>query len=150
MGGLVSRYAIGLLYADKFFDNVKPVNFTTFATPHLGTRKPSAGSPGDTLVNRTFNFLIPKFIGRTGTFSFPHFQSQNPQKQTVIRGPQLFLEDNDKEQPLLVAMAEEESDYFKALQLFPRISLYANVAQDFLVPYFTSCKQQHILHSVPV
>lgn len=49
LGGLVARYAIALLYSNG--DNAKgeavieekivglePVNFITFATPHLGTR----------------------------------------------------------------------------------------------------------------
>ena len=40
LGGLVSRYAIGALYRRGVFDTVTPLNFITFATPHLGTRKP--------------------------------------------------------------------------------------------------------------
>jgi len=62
-GGLVSRYAIGILYANKFFDNVKPMNFTTFATPHLGTRKPVTGFGFDAVYNSTFNFLAPTIAG---------------------------------------------------------------------------------------
>jgi hypothetical protein len=62
MGGLLARYAIGVLYAEKFFDDIEPLNFTTFATPHLGTKKPRG-----TLVDRAFNFFAPLVIGRTGT-----------------------------------------------------------------------------------
>lgn len=36
LGGLLARYVIGALYAQKFFDRVEPVNFNTIATPHLG------------------------------------------------------------------------------------------------------------------
>lgn len=36
MGGLIARYLIGVLHIRNFFDSVTPVNFTTFATPHVG------------------------------------------------------------------------------------------------------------------
>ncbi|KAI9222065.1 putative serine esterase-domain-containing protein [Blastocladiella britannica] len=36
LGGLIIRYVIGRLYANKFFDSVQPMNFVTMATPHLG------------------------------------------------------------------------------------------------------------------
>jgi triacylglycerol esterase/lipase EstA (alpha/beta hydrolase family) len=36
MGGLIARYLLGVLRARNFFDNIAPVNFTTFATPHIG------------------------------------------------------------------------------------------------------------------
>ncbi|TKA21775.1 hypothetical protein B0A50_08696 [Salinomyces thailandicus] len=46
MGGLIARYAIGLLYQNGFFDGVEPVNFTTFATPHLGASVTVLGEDG--------------------------------------------------------------------------------------------------------
>jgi hypothetical protein len=39
LGGLVARYAIGLLFRKGYFDKLEPVNFTTFVTPHLGAVK---------------------------------------------------------------------------------------------------------------
>jgi predicted alpha/beta-fold hydrolase len=45
LGGLVARYAIGLLYHRRFFEDVQPINFCTFATPHLGVRTPLLGFP---------------------------------------------------------------------------------------------------------
>jgi hypothetical protein len=54
------------------------------------------------------------------------------------KGSQFYLKDDYEGRPLLVAMAEEDSDYFRALQLFPHKSLYANVTLDYLVPYFTA------------
>ncbi|EEB87657.1 hypothetical protein MPER_14929, partial [Moniliophthora perniciosa FA553] len=36
LGGLVSRYVVGILYQKGFFKTVTPVNFNTIATPHLG------------------------------------------------------------------------------------------------------------------
>lgn len=44
LGGLVARYAIGLLYHKGYFDRLEAVNFTTFVTPHLGTVAPSDGA----------------------------------------------------------------------------------------------------------
>lgn len=44
LGGLVARYAIGLLYHKGYFDRLEAVNFTTFVTPHLGTIAPSDGA----------------------------------------------------------------------------------------------------------
>ncbi len=43
LGGLVARYTIGLLYSKGWFERMKPVNFTTFATPHLGVKTPLLG-----------------------------------------------------------------------------------------------------------
>ena len=38
LGGLVARYVVGLLYHKGLFNKMSPVNFTTFASPHLGVR----------------------------------------------------------------------------------------------------------------
>ncbi|KAJ5953152.1 hypothetical protein N7454_000048 [Penicillium verhagenii] len=43
LGGLVARYAIGLLQAHGWLDKVEPMNFTTFASPHIGVRTPLKG-----------------------------------------------------------------------------------------------------------
>jgi hypothetical protein len=61
LGGLVARYVIGILYQRSFFSTVTPVNFNTFATPHIGL-------PGyDTLFNKLSRTLGPRLLGRTGT-----------------------------------------------------------------------------------
>lgn len=114
----MSRYAIGLLYARKFFDNIKPMNFTTFATPHLGIRKPLTGFSFGTIYSSIFNIVSSHISGKSGA--------------------QLSLEDNYEGRPLLVAMTEEDSDYIHALRLFPYKSLYANISLDYLVPYYTA------------
>ncbi|KAJ3905587.1 putative serine esterase-domain-containing protein [Lentinula edodes] len=36
LGGLYARYVLAIIYAKHFFDTVQPMNFTTFATPHIG------------------------------------------------------------------------------------------------------------------
>lgn len=43
MGGLITRYVAGKLYAEGHFTHIAPVNFITIATPHLGAwRMPSS------------------------------------------------------------------------------------------------------------
>ena len=37
LGGLICRYAVGKLYRFGLFTHVKPINFITVATPHLGS-----------------------------------------------------------------------------------------------------------------
>ena len=39
MGGLISRFAIGLLREGGLFDELEPMSLVTLATPHLGTRR---------------------------------------------------------------------------------------------------------------
>jgi hypothetical protein len=58
------------------------------------------------------------------------------------KASQLFLQDDFAGRPLLVTMTDPDMPYFRALQLFPHKSVYANVRLDYLVPYFTACKSQ--------
>ena len=60
LGGLLARYIVGSLHYSKFFENVKPVNFNTIATPHLGIPVyPNFWSP-------IFAALGPRLLSRTG------------------------------------------------------------------------------------
>lgn len=116
LGGLVARYSIGLLYKNGVFDEVEPVNFTTFATPHLGVRSPTTGT-----FSYLFNVLGPRTLSASGQ--------------------QMFLSDTfqDTGRPLLSLLAEPNSIFMKGLALFKNKSVYANVINDRSVPYFTSC-----------
>lgn len=60
LGGLIARYTVGLLYSRRFFENVKPVSFTTFATPHIGV------SPTGGLFSRLSAAVGSRSLGRTG------------------------------------------------------------------------------------
>lgn len=115
LGGLVARYAIGLLYSRGFFDRFEPVNFTTFATPHLGVRSPVLG-----WRNSAWNALG----GRTLSTS----------------GRQIFLIDSfrDTGKPLLSVMTDPSSIFIQGLKAFQRRSLYANIINDRSVPYYTA------------
>lgn len=115
LGGLVSRYAIGLLHAQGWFEKVEPVNFTTFATPHAGVRTPLKGIRG-----HIWNGLGPKTVS--------------------MSGQQLFMVDSFRNtgRPLLSVLADPESIFIQGLKKFRHRSVYANVVNDRTVVFYTS------------
>ena len=116
LGGLVSRYAIGLLYKNGVFDKIEPVNFTTFATPHLGVRTPILG-----MRAYAWNILGSRTLS--------------------VSGQQMFQVDNFRSsgRPLLSILADPNNIFIKGLRLFKHKSLYANTINDRSVPYYTAC-----------
>lgn len=115
LGGLISRYVIGILEEMGFFDTVEPIFFTTFATPHVGIEFMNKN-----LFDRTANALGQYLFGYTGT--------------------QMFLTDSQR---TLVAMADPEQRYVRGLLRFQRHILLANVRNDRTVPFFTSYIADH-------
>ncbi|KAI1133486.1 putative serine esterase-domain-containing protein [Nemania abortiva] len=115
LGGLVSRYAIGLLYAKGVLDKVEPVNFTTFATPHLGVRAPLRG-----WYDSIWNRLGARILSESGR--------------------QLFIVDKfrDTGKPLLSILADPESIFIMGLKKFKRRTLYSNIVNDRTVVHYTS------------
>lgn len=115
LGGLMARYAIGLLYSKGLFEKVTPVNFTTFATPHLGVRTPRRG-----YFSNAFNVLGARTLSTSGR--------------------QMFLIDSfrDTGRPLLSVLADADSIFIRGLAQFKHRSLYANVINDKTVAYFTA------------
>ncbi|KAG7129083.1 Lipid droplet phospholipase 1 like protein [Verticillium longisporum] len=61
LGGLVARYAVGLLYAKGLLDKLECMNFTTFASPHLGVRTPLKG-----WHNHVWNVLGARTLSMSG------------------------------------------------------------------------------------
>ncbi|KAI5369303.1 Putative alpha/Beta hydrolase, lipase [Septoria linicola] len=115
LGGLIARYAIGVLYSSGLFDRIQPVNFSTFATPHLGVRTPKRGAR-----SYIFNVLGAKTLSTSGQ--------------------QMFLVDDfrDTKRPLLSIMADPNSVFVKGLSRFKNKWIYANTMNDRSVPYYTS------------
>ena len=115
LGGLIARYAIGLLYSKGWFEKIKPINFTTFATPHLGVRTPLRGYHSQ---------LWNAFGARTLSSS----------------GRQLFTIDTfrDTNRPILSVLADPSSIFIRALSAFKVRNLYANIVNDRSVPYYTA------------
>ncbi|KAL0253067.1 hypothetical protein SLS55_010517 [Diplodia seriata] len=114
LGGLISRYAIGLMYHKGWFDKIEP-NFTTFATPHLGVRTPLIG-----VWNQMWNVLGARMLSASGR--------------------QLFTIDSFRNtgRPLLANLADPESVFIKGLAKFKYRSLYCNVVNDRSVVYYSA------------
>lgn len=110
LGGLISRYVIGMLQEIGFFDTIEPVFFTTIATPHVGVEFVS-GNMFEKAANVTFQYLFG------------------------YSGPQMFLSDSLK---TLVSLADPAKKFMHGLQRFQKHILMANVRNDFTVPFFTS------------
>lgn len=115
LGGLVARYAIGLLYHKGYFETITPVNFTTFATPHLGVRTPLIG-----YQNHLWNVLGARTLSMSGR--------------------QLFTIDNFREtgRPILSVLADPDSIFIHALAQFQNRSLYTNIVNDRSAVYYTT------------
>ncbi|TGO60600.1 hypothetical protein BCON_0034g00360 [Botryotinia convoluta] len=115
LGGLVARYSVGLLDSKGFFDKIKPVNITTFASPHLGVRTPLKGS-----LNHIWNVLGARTLSTSGR--------------------QLFTIDKfrDTGRPLLEILADPESIFLKGLAKFERRTLYSNIVNDRSAVYYTT------------
>jgi len=115
LGGLVARYTVGLLHSKGWFDRIQPVNFTTFATPHLGVRTPLLG-----FHNHMWNVLGARILSMSGR--------------------QLFTIDSfrDTGRPLLSVLADPDSIFIQALARFKHRSLYCNIVNDRSAVYYTT------------
>ncbi|EEQ30195.1 hypothetical protein McanMca71_000500 [Microsporum canis] len=113
LGGLIARYAIGLLYAKGYFTDIEPVNFTTFASPHVGVRSPRRTS---------------------------HFWNVLGARCVSTSGRQLFMIDSfrDTGKPLLSILATPGSIFMLALAKFRHRTLYANAVNDLSAVYYTT------------
>lgn len=124
LGGLISRYALGLLYKRQYFKkrDIQLINFTTFCTPHVGVL-----APGRNMAVKIFNSTVPWLLGSSGK--------------------QIFLKDSvttsgvngtNQDQPLIYLMSLENTVFFKALQSFKYRSLYANIINDKRTAWWTA------------
>ncbi|KAJ3122922.1 hypothetical protein HK098_002328 [Nowakowskiella sp. JEL0407] len=121
LGGLINRFAIGKLYAKGFFELIKPLNFFTIATPHLGVKK----KPGNAF-SYVWNNSVGFFTLRTGL-------------QFVLNDKDFPPLGADKEPlPLLLAMCDPRGPFYKALKLFSKRILFANTRNDFTARFTTS------------
>lgn len=110
LGGLIARYAIGELFKIRFFETIKPIYFSTFATPHVGIQFYDKG-------------WFPKIANRLGPYLFGY------------SGRELFIADREK---ILVTMSRPDSPYYKALELFELRMALANIKNDRTVAFYTS------------
>ncbi|KAJ3987583.1 DUF676-domain-containing protein [Lentinula detonsa] len=119
LGGLVSRYVVGILSRRGLFsvdspDYMIPVNFNTIATPHFGLVE------YDSLFDAIKRKLGPKLLSRTGE--------------------QFFCVDKwgKSGRPLLDVMSDPNLIFFQTLTRFEHVRIYANAINDLTVPYVTA------------
>lgn len=121
LGGLIARFAIGVLYYKGFFQHRRAVNFITFCSPHVGVL-----TPGNSISVKLFNNLIPWLLGKSGK---QMFLKDNVYKKNI----------NDKENiPLLVLMATPSSVFYQGLLKFENKALYSNIRSDIRTSWWTS------------
>ncbi|KAG6422044.1 hypothetical protein SASPL_118605 [Salvia splendens] len=140
LGGLIARYAVAVLYQQNVIlpknieqsggecvgeekqrgvvAGLEPVNFITFATPHLGSRG---------------HKQVPVFCG-------VHTMERLATRASFLlgrTGRHLFLSDSDDgKAPILLRMSSDSEDlkFISSLQSFKRRAAYANVRFDSILP----------------
>ncbi|KAG8978275.1 hypothetical protein FRB90_008513, partial [Tulasnella sp. 427] len=124
LGGLLSRYAVGILYSTGFFDDgkVKPVNFATIATPNIGLLR------YDTVFSSFAHTMGPIFLSRTGK----HFYAKDADEWGGGGG-----------KPLLEVMSERGNVFYDALTKFERVTFVANAINDITVPFVTASAESY-------
>lgn len=117
LGGLISRYAIGILYNLGYFKEIEPLNFITFCSPHVGVPHPKSST-----AMSIYDAIAPKFLAATGD--------------------QIFLRDkvtvDGLSTPILVRLADKKNYFYVALSKFKYRVLYANAINDKRCAYFTA------------
>jgi len=118
LGGLYARYLAFLMNEDGMLDELQPCVFATFATPHLGVRRPPT-TPFNLLWN---TIVLPLFrtTKELGLIDQNHVDPDTGEKLSVLH-----------------AMGTQEC-FLIPLKKFKRRVLYSNVKWDFQVPYTTS------------
>ncbi|CAN1808298.1 Putative lipase ROG1, partial [Linum perenne] len=139
LGGLIARYAVARLYEqipkpvvhsggamqqyEARIAGLEPINFITFASPHLGSRG-----------HKQFPILC----------GLPFLERRASQTAHLVAGrtgKHLFLTDDDEGRPpLLLRMVNDCDDlkFISALRSFKRRVVYANANFDYMVGWGTS------------
>ena len=119
LGGIYTRCVVGLFHEHGLFQYLKPVNFITLATPHLGSKQHVY------LFHNMHAFIVSKFIG-----------------QTVL---ELTMTDStDPKTTFMYSLCSEK--YLGPLKMFPNLVAYSNVDQDYTVNYKTGGIQRSKYH----
>lgn len=140
LGGLIARYAIGILYYHGVFKDIVPVNFTTFCSPHVGVL-----TPGDGISIKIFNWLVPFLLANSGKQMFLKDKAKvsltnggTPSMSRSNSFSNLIQNSQVEHQPLLMLMANPASIFFKSLKAFKYKLLYANVVNDKRTSWWTA------------
>lgn len=125
LGGLVVRFAAGLLESQSFFTPagrppIQARQVITIATPHIGS------PPGSGTFGRLIGFFGARLLSRTGE-----------QIYGVDQGWQ--VEGEEGKVGLLEYMSKPDTYFIRALNRFEKVHFYANAVNDVTVPFRTGC-----------
>ncbi|CAO2647930.1 Nn.00g088520.m01.CDS01 [Neocucurbitaria sp. VM-36] len=139
LGGLVQTYAIAYIYkhSPQFFENIKPINFITMASPMLGL-----SNENPMYVKFALDFGL---VGRTGqdlglTWRAPTLVKSGWTAMVSGFGAQSQDQHNHEDpgaKPLLRILPTGPAHV--VLRMFRNRTLYSNVVNDGIVPLRTSC-----------
>ncbi|EGC31146.1 hypothetical protein DICPUDRAFT_157035 [Dictyostelium purpureum] len=161
LGGLITRYAIGLLYRDGFFERCKPDQFISLSSPHCGSRRPST-----TVFNKIAHVFVDNLLSVTGKQlilnDLHSLESDSPKTTTVsptaaettatsttteTGSPTITIIEkkeeneiitNDQSVPLPLLVRMTEGIFFEGLKQFRKRVLYSNIYNDIQVNFCTS------------
>ncbi|KAK5577466.1 hypothetical protein RB653_002407 [Dictyostelium firmibasis] len=119
LGGLITRYAIGLLHNEGFFEKCKPDQFISLSSPHCGSRRPST-----TIFNKVAHIFVDNFLSVTGKQLILHdteipetiktFPTSSPPPNEKLKSSQTIVNSsvkNETDLSLPLAEAKEPSIY---------------------------------------
>ncbi|GBG26708.1 Protein FAM135B [Hondaea fermentalgiana] len=118
LGGIYARYLAYLLDHEGFLEDMEPIVFATFATPHLGARKPPGGP-----ISAIWNTFVLRFCPTV--------------RELGLHDSGFKDAESGASKPILYAMGSEE-DFLRPLRRFKRRALYSNIKWDLQVPYPTT------------
>jgi hypothetical protein len=139
LGGLVQTYAIAYIHkhSPQFFQNIKPINFITMASPMLGL-----SNENPMYVKFALDFGL---VGRTGqdlglTWRTPTIARSGWTAMSSVFGnqsPNQHDHEDPGAKPLLRILPTGPAHI--VLRMFRNRTLYSNVVNDGIVPLRTSC-----------
>lgn len=136
LGGLISRFLIGLLHSrsPSFFTKIEPMNFTTFASPWIGIPRHTS------IIGSIVHFFGSRSLSRTGQQLYLTDQFHTYPKSSSSN--------NSRKYPLIALLAHPDTNFFKALLLFKQIRIYSNAVNDRTVPFVTGAVEENdVFHS---
>lgn len=118
LGGLILRYAAGLLYHRGVIPSKWiPDSFVTIASPNLGV-----SLPANKFIFRLKDRLLGWALSKSGT-------------QLVLKDKEIVYTSDGKTRALLVFMADPNYCFWQALKTFEQRVVFANVVNDRAVPF---------------
>lgn len=125
LGGLVVRFALGLLESQSFFTPtgrtpIQTRQVITIATPHIGS------PPGSGTFGRLVGFFGSRLLSRTG-------------EQIYGADQEWQIEGEEGKIGLLEYMSKPNTYFIRALNRFEKVHFYANAVNDMTVPFRTGC-----------